>query len=127
MSGMSKVVNLKVKNNLLNLDATEIAELIKNGQVTSEEVTKTFIDHIKNVNPTLNAVVEDRFVEALEEAKQMDLAINEIDLEHKPLYGVPISIKESLNVKGMKTTGGIVHRKDLIMSTDADVVHLVKE
>src|SRR5699024_1719466 len=45
----------------------------------------------------------------------------------KPLYGVPISIKESFDVIGMKTTGGIVHRKDIIMSKDADVVRQLKD
>src|SRR5690625_243109 len=127
MRALSKVVNLKIKNNLLNLDATEIAELIKNRHVTSEEVTRTLINHIKQVNPSLNAVVENRFDEALEEAKQMDKNLDQTNLDHMPLYGVPISIKESLHVKGMKTTGGIVHRKDLIMSQDAEVVQKLKE
>lgn len=123
---MSKVINLKVKNNLLNLDAIEIAELIKDRQITSKEVTTTLIEHIKKVNPSLNAVVENRFREALKESEQMDSDINVV-WNNKPLYGVPISIKESFHVKGMKTTGGVVHRKDLIMSTDADVVHKLKE
>ncbi|HLR72454.1 MAG TPA: amidase [Pseudogracilibacillus sp.] len=124
---MSKVINLKVKNNLLNLDATEIADLIKSGQLTSKEVTVELIDHIKKVNPTLNAVVEDRFHEAISEAEQMDQHIHRVDLSTKPLYGVPVSIKESLHVKGMKTTGGVVHRKDLIMSNDAVTVNKLKE
>ncbi|MEI3605484.1 amidase [Pseudogracilibacillus sp. SE30717A] len=123
---MSKVINLKVKNNLINLDATEIAELIKAKQVTSEEVTSILIDHIQKVNPALNAVIEDRFSEAKKEAKQKDKEIDSVNWDLQPLYGVPLSIKESLHVKGMKTTGGIVHRKDLIMSTDSDVVHKLK-
>jgi len=124
---MSKVINLKIKNNLLNLDATEIAELIKERKITSEEVVMTLINHIEKVNPSLNAVVEERFSEALEEAKWKDAAIDEADWNHQPLYGVPISIKESLNVEGMKTTGGIIHRKDLIMTSDAEVVKKLKK
>ena len=124
---MAKVINLHIKNNLLNLDATEIATLIKNKKVTSEEVTLTFIDHIKAVNPCLNAVVEERFEDALLEAIEADKQIDQINFEQQPLYGVPISIKESFHVKGMKTTGGIVHRKDIIMSKDADVVKKLKD
>src|SRR5690625_3635149 len=123
---MSKAINLKIKSNLLNLDATEIARLIKDGQVTSEEVTTTFIKHIKNVNPSLNAVVEERFHDALEEAKQMDYKRDSVNWDEKPLYGVPVSIKESFDVKGMKTTGGLIYRKDLIMSRDAIVVEKLK-
>lgn len=126
MSGMSKVMNLQIKNNLLNLDATEIAALIKDGQISSEEITKTFIDHIKKVNPSLNAVVEERFSDALEEAKDADQNMNHININNKPLYGVPVSIKESFHVKGMKTTGGVAHRKDIIMSKDAEVVERLK-
>src|SRR5690625_438382 len=127
MNGMSKVINLKIKNNLLNLDATEIADLIRNGQITSKEVTSELINHIQTVNPTLNAVVEDRFDEALKEAEQMDADLHTADLKNKALYGVPVSIKESLHVKGMKTTGGVIHRKDLIMSVDANAVRKLKE
>lgn len=116
-----------VKNNLLNLDATELAKRIKTRRVSSEEVTETFIRHIEAVNPELNAVVEDRFELALAEAREKDQQISQVNLNEYPLYGVPISIKESFHVQGMKTTGGIVHRKDIIMSYDAEPVERLKK
>lgn len=127
MSQVSKVINLKIKNNLINLDATEIASLIRERRVTITEVTETLIEHIIKVNRKLNAVVEDRFEEALKEAKEKDENIDQIDFSSQPLYGVPISIKESIDVKGMKTTGGIVHRKDILMNSDAEVVKQLKK
>lgn len=126
-ASLSNLINLKIKNNLLHYDATDIASFIRNKQISSEEITLTLIDHILEVNKELNAVVEERFSEALEEAKEADKHIHSASLQHRPLYGVPISIKESLHVKGMKTTGGISHRKDIIMSHDADVVERLKE
>lgn len=123
---MSNVVHLHTKNNLLQLDATEIASSIQNGLITSEEVTSTYIEHIKQVNPTLNAVVEERFTEALQEAKEKDKNIQNASFTQEPLYGVPISIKESFDVVGMKTTGGIMHRKDITVNKDADVVRKLK-
>lgn len=127
MSRMSKVINLKVKNNMLHLDASEIASLIKERRITITEVTNTLINHIKTVNPRLNAVVEDRFEEALKEAKIKDEQIDLVNFNLKPLYGVPISIKESFHVKGMKTTGGIVHKEDIIMAKDAKIVQQLKK
>lgn len=112
---------------LLNLDATDIAAKIRKRQITSEKITRILIEHILIVNPLLNAVVEERFEAALEEAKEMDRHIDQANFEEQPLYGVPISIKESFHVKGMKSTGGVVHRKDIIMTEDAEVVVKLKE
>src|SRR5699024_1002813 len=44
-----------------------------------------------------------------------------------PLYGVPISIKECFDVKGMHTTGGIVHKKDIVKTEDAVTVKRLKD
>ena len=123
---LSKTSNLPLKSNLLHFDATDIASFIREGKITSEEITRTLITHIKEVNKKLNAVVEERFELALEEAKMADAQIHNASFRQQPLYGVPISVKESIHVKGMKTTGGIYHRKDLIMSEDAHVVNLLK-
>lgn len=112
---------------LLDLDAVAISQKIQSGKITSEKITSILIDHIKRVNGSLNAVVEERFNLALEEAKEKDRLVDQVDFNKQPLYGVPISIKESFNVKGMKTTGGIVHRKDLIMSKDATIVKRLKD
>ena len=123
---LSKTSNLPLKSNLLHFDATDIASFIREGKITSEEITRTLITHIKEVNNKLNAVVEERFDYALEEAKMADAHIHNASFRQQPLYGVPISVKESIHVKGMKTTGGIYHRKDLIMSENAHVVNLLK-
>lgn len=124
---MSETIHLQVKNHLLNYDATSIASFIKEKRITSEEITTILINHIKEVNKELNAVVEERFDAALQEAREADKLIDTVSFQRQPLYGVPISVKESLHVKGMKTTGGISHRKDLIMSNNAYVVNILKQ
>ncbi|WP_449355558.1 amidase [Virgibacillus natechei] len=106
------------------MDATSIANAIQNGEITSHEAVTAYIGHIKNVNSTINAMVEDRFTEALAEAKEMDKNENR---ENMPLYGVPISVKESFHVAGLKTTGGLEHRQDLIARENAAVVAKLKK
>lgn len=123
---MINVNGIQIKNQLLPLQASEIASLIRSRQITSEACVSVFIDHIEAVNPQLNAVVETRFEDALAEAKAADDAIGSADFTEQPLYGVPISVKESLHVKGMQTTGGLVHRKDIMMTEDADVIKKLK-
>lgn len=73
-------------------------------QVTSEEVVLAYIERIKEVNPIINAVVEDRFEAAIEDAKRADRLIattTEFQLiTNYPIIGVPFTVKESCSLKG---------------------------
>src|SRR5699024_8406290 len=106
---------------LLKMDATEIASLIRDNKLTSVFITNVYINHIKKNNYSINDVVEPIYEDALKEADQYDLEINKIK-RNLPLYGVPISIKGCFDVKGMHTTGGIVHKKDIVKTEDAVTV-----
>jgi fatty acid amide hydrolase 2 len=126
LNGM-KQVDLEVKGKrLLDLDASELARMISDKEISSREATETYINHIINVNPSLNFLVEDRFLIALEEADEADRQISG-NIAHGKLCGVPISIKESFHVDGMKTTGGLLCRRDAIQDTDADLVNKLKD
>lgn len=74
----------------------------------AESVIRSYVERIRQVNPLINAVVEDRFETALQDAKNVDLevetahklgTINELATK-KPLLGVPLTVKESCCVKG---------------------------
>lgn len=110
---------------ILDMDATSLAATVKHHERTSSEIVKTYIDHQRRVNPAINAVVEERHEKALDEARQKDEARNQPN--DGPLYGVPISVKEAFHVTGMKTTGGLMHRKHLISRKDAEVVSRLKK
>ncbi len=106
---------------ILDMDAATLAMKIKAGEITSEEATNAYIDHLQQVNPQLNAMVETRFEEARAEAKQCDEQIrNGVGIGK--LFGVPISVKESFDVKGMKTTEGLLHRSNHVATQDAYVI-----
>lgn len=57
------------------------------------------------MNPILNAVVEDRFEAAIEEAKLADNMVQQLDVDlikdKYPLLGVPITVKETCPVNGI--------------------------
>lgn len=70
------------------------------------------IKRVKAVNPILNAVVDDRFEEAVEDARAVDdriasLSQSELDeLEYtQPLLGVPFSVKDFIMIKGEAHSG----------------------
>ncbi|RKQ34768.1 amidase [Oceanobacillus halophilus] len=108
------------------MDATTLAEKIRKQEISSYEAVTTYIEHIKKINPLLNSLVQDRFEEALKEAKMTDEKIKNNETLGR-LAGVPITIKDSFDIKGMSTTGGLIHRKDLISRKDAQVVADLKK
>lgn len=75
-------------------------------QVKAEDVIKAFISRCKEINPMINAIVEDRFEQAIADARQMDILLASEqhtveDLEKQyPLLGVPLTVKESIAVAG---------------------------
>ncbi|XP_031617820.1 fatty-acid amide hydrolase 2 isoform X5 [Contarinia nasturtii] len=120
-------------NPLLEIRAVKLAHMIRTRKVTSEEVVQAYIDRCKEVNPLVNAIVEDRFEEALEEARQIDAEIakgtrtvEEMERE-TPLLGLPVTVKESIAVKGMINQGGRVFKQRRVAQYDAPCVVLVKK
>lgn len=53
---------------------------------------REFIERIKEVEPEINAVVEDRFEQALKEAQELDIRISEEKGLKLPLLGVPFTV-----------------------------------
>jgi fatty acid amide hydrolase 2 len=78
----------------------------------------------------LNAVVEERFTAAMEDAKKADKIVSETSkiyvIENYPLLGVPFTVKESIEVKGMSKESGSIPRKGMKASKDAEVVKKLK-
>ncbi|MYL40055.1 amidase [Virgibacillus massiliensis] len=114
------------EEDILDLDITAISHAIKEKKFSITSIVAAYIQRQQQINPILNAVIEDRYEEAMEEAQEMDRYL-ENHPPTSPLFGIPISIKESIHVAGMKTTGGLEHRKDLIARHDAEVITKLKQ
>jgi amidase len=80
-------------NETLFRTAAEAAAMVRGKDVLARELTESLLARIDAVNPTVNAVVELRREEALEEAAAADDAIGRGVLG--PLHGVPMTVKES--------------------------------
>ncbi|WP_052131538.1 amidase [Planococcus sp. CAU13] len=111
---------------VLDMDALELAQLISEKKISSRRAVEIYIDHLNSINPSVNCLVEERFKEALSEADIAD-GLLERGGASGVLFGVPISMKEAFDVAGMKTTGGLLRRKDFVMDKDAEVVQRLKE
>ena len=100
-------------------NASAILAAIRRGDVSSREVVESAIQRIEAVNSRINAVVVERFEAARREADEADRVPRE---QRGILHGLPVTIKEMFDVKGMPTTAGIARRKTLRVSHDAVAV-----
>ncbi|XP_020280789.1 fatty-acid amide hydrolase 2 [Pseudomyrmex gracilis] len=121
-----------VEQKLLLESAVSLAEKIRTKQVTSEEVVGAFIARCKEVNCLINAIVVERYEPALEDAKKVDLMIQQgIDQEkiknEKPFLGVPFTTKESNRAEGLIHSLGLLCRRNHCCEDDAATVRLLKE
>ena len=73
-------------DDLAHLDAIAQAQLVRDGEATPSELVAAAISRIEALNPTLNAVITDRFDAAVEEARG--------ELPDGPFRGVPILLKD---------------------------------
>src|SRR6202521_4339528 len=94
---------------LTKLSAAELAVMIASGNISSVEAVEAHIERIERVNPALNAVVVKRYDAARAEAKEAD-ARRARGEKLAPLHGVPITIKESLDLAGTPSTFGLPSR-----------------
>lgn len=99
----------------------EQAALLRDGQVTSEALTRLSLRRLKKYNPKLKAVVTLTEARALEAARRADdeLARGE---GRGPLHGIPYGAKDLLAVEGYKTTWGAAPFKEQTLDTTAAVV-----
>ncbi len=95
---------------LIYRSATELAALIAAGEVSAVQVVQAHIAQIARVNRRLNALVVARFEQALAEARAAD-ARRARGEPLGPLHGVPITIKECLDLVGTPSTFGMPSRR----------------
>ncbi|WP_425077927.1 amidase family protein [Ruegeria denitrificans] len=109
------------QTDIWRLSATDLTTLTRRGDLSATEAVQASIERMDEVNPDLNAVVEDLREQALERARALDNA-RAGGKPTGPLHGVPVTIKVNVDQKGHATTNGVVALKDLIAPDDAPVV-----
>ncbi|KAH9397711.1 Fatty-acid amide hydrolase 2 [Tyrophagus putrescentiae] len=121
---------------LLLQSATTLAAKIKSGKIKSEALVRAYISRAREVQPLINAIIDERFEEALAEARALDATISrqlaesgelEDDLRRKPFLGVPYTGKDSIAIKGLRLCSGIPARKDIRAEVDSSVAKLWAE
>ncbi len=115
-----------MKPSLNFLSASQLATMLRAGEITSRQTAEAHFAQIKKHNPAYNAIVTLNEAEALAQADQADRS-RVAGKPCGPLHGVPITIKDTYRVKGSRTTAGYLPLKDHIPDTDAVAVTLLKQ
>ncbi|KAM3967406.1 fatty-acid amide hydrolase 2-B [Aphomia sociella] len=119
-------------NPLLFKSATTLAAMVRNKEITSEEIVSAYIERCKEVNPFVNAIVEPRYEAALREARSIDKMIASTDssteelAKEYPLLGLPMTVKESIAVEGMSNDCGTVYPYRNPAKADAAIIKLAR-
>ncbi len=104
--------------------ALELANQIARGELSAGEATEAAIDRIERLDGAINAVVVRDFDRARDQAKAADA--RRAKGEAGPLNGVPVTVKESFNIAGLKTTWGFDQARDFVAQEDAHAVKRLK-
>jgi len=118
----------KLGVDLSTVSLTQLRQLLATGKVTSRELTESYVDRIRLLNsrgPSLNAVrVLNPDAEA--EAKASDRLLKK-GTPRGPLEGVPILLKDNIDVRGLPTTAGNVALAGSYPADDAPVVKQLRK
>src|SRR4026208_1775513 len=111
-------------SNLTSRSLLEIAALLRAGQVSPVVVVEAYLERIARLNPELNAIVTIAPA-VLDQAKRAEAALAQKDALG-PLHGVPITIKDTIDTAGIRTTSGSRVREYHVPSVDAVAVARLK-
>lgn len=111
---------------LYKKSAYELSQMMKNGEVSSVEITKSVFERIKAVEPKIDAYVTLNEENALKAAQEIDnkRAAGE---ELPELAGIPIGIKDNISTKGLKTTCSSKMLENYVPPFNATVMNKVYE
>jgi Asp-tRNA(Asn)/Glu-tRNA(Gln) amidotransferase A subunit family amidase len=106
--------------------ATSLAAWIRTKQITSERLTRIYLDRLKRFNPKLYCVITLAEEHALNQARAAD---REIAAGHYrgPLHGIPWGAKDLLDTAGIPTTYGAEPYRDRVPAKDAAVTARLKD
>jgi len=108
-------------SNLMFRPASELAGMVRSGELSARELVQSSLDRIEELNPTLNAFVQVDGERALATADEIG------SNDPRPFAGVPIAIKNNRPVKGLRLTYGCSLMADYIADYDHNVTRRLRE
>ena len=108
-------------DDLWRLPAKDLATLIKSSKVSAKEAATSALARLDAVNPKINAVIDHRVEDVLNEAASVDAAIARGE-DAGALAGVPVTVKVNIDQEGFATTNGLKLQRDVIAKSNSPVI-----
>ena len=105
---------------MIEKTAAELAQALANGEISSVELTQSYLDRIKKYNEELNSYITVCEESALVQAKEADK--KRVHSDSSPLLGIPLAHKDIFCTNGVTTTCGSRMLHNFIAPYDATVV-----
>jgi Asp-tRNA(Asn)/Glu-tRNA(Gln) amidotransferase A subunit family amidase len=109
---------------LVEQSLSAIAQMIRQREVSPVEVAEAHLERIARLNPSLNAIVTVA-PDVVQRARAAEAALLRGD-DVGALHGVPVTIKDTIDTVGLRTTSGSKIRVDYVPETDAPAVARLK-
>ena len=113
-------------DSLIFSTATTLTARLRTGDISATALVEAHLARIAAVNPKLNAVVQLLAEEALAEAAAADQELAHGQLRG-PLHGLPVTIKDWLEVAGVACAAGMEKYRDYVPTQDATVVTRLRQ
>jgi len=110
---------------LHHLTIAQAAALIRRRQLSPLDLVEAYLARIEYLNPRLNAFLSVLEYEARREARYAVEALGRGEV-WGPLHGIPIAVKDLIDVAGARTTAGSDFLRENVAAEDADVVKRLK-
>ncbi|KAL2213784.1 amidase [Sarocladium strictum] len=107
-------------------DVQQLAKLLESREITAEAVILAHIAKAKEAHRRTNCLTEICFDEAVEQAKELDAYQREHGRLKGPLHGIPVSLKDQFDFKGLDSTLGYVGRSFKPAAADCVLVQTLK-
>ncbi len=108
-------------SDLMFRSASELAGMVRAGEVSSRELVEISLERIEELNPALNAFVDVDAERALTAADEVQPG------DERPFAGVPIAIKNNRAVSGLRLTYGCALMREFVADYDHNVTRRLRD
>ncbi len=125
---MIRVTGSMTSADLPDLSLAQLCTMVRRGEITAKRLVELYLERIEQFDGRegLNAYITVMGDAALKQAEKLD-RLAKAKRFSGPLHGMPIAVKDNLDTRGVRTTGGTRILADWLPKRDAHVIEKLKQ